>query len=83
LYSGPFALSTRRPKALGAETFRNGPADSMPGRLQRLDVRADVYTQLTRNDRSMMTLALLKGVLVAVIGLGLLAGLIIWAFWIG
>ena len=31
----------------------------------------------------MMTLALLKGVLVAVIGLGLLAGLIIWAFWIG
>jgi hypothetical protein len=30
----------------------------------------------------MMTLAFLKGVLVAVIGVGLLAGLIIWAFWI-
>jgi hypothetical protein len=31
----------------------------------------------------MMTLVFLKGVLIAVIGVGLLAGLIIWAFWIG
>jgi hypothetical protein len=37
----------------------------------------------SEGNRSMMTLAFLKGVLVAVIGVGLLAGLIIWAFWIG